>query len=156
MFVHVWNLIFVVVVVVVVFIYMRICVKMYAYFSTDSQLTFACLVWFKVKPTQENNDRLPSLSLNHQRWDSIIFIRHGLVGFLSGNFFSPVVGCKIVAAGLFLRYTYMLLGHYAPKKEKNEHEVCLGFFFFFFFWFPSYISGVHPLLGEIFAYVTVF
>ena len=28
--------------------------------------------------------------------------------------------------------------------------------FFLFFAFPSYISGVHPLLGEIFAYVTVF
>ena len=32
--------------------------------------------------------------------------------------------------------------------------------FFFVFWvffaFPSYISGVHHFLGEIFAYVTVF
>ena len=30
------------------------------------------------------------------------------------------------------------------------------FFFFFFFAFPSYISGVHHFLGEIFAYVTGF
>ena len=30
------------------------------------------------------------------------------------------------------------------------------FFCCFFFAFPSYISGVHHFLGEIFAYVTVF
>ena len=30
------------------------------------------------------------------------------------------------------------------------------FCFVFFFAFPSYISGVHHFLGEIFAYVTVF
>ena len=38
-------------------------------------------------------------------------------------------------------------------------RVCFVFLcclFFFFFSFPSYISGVHHFLSEIFAYVTVF
>ena len=37
-------------------------------------------------------------------------------------------------------------------SQSNQDD----FFFFFFFAFPSYTSGVHHFLGEIFAYVTVF
>ena len=39
---------------------------------------------------------------------------------------------------------------------KHQWSSFFFFFFFFFFAFPSYISGVHPLLGKIFAYLTVF
>ena len=44
------------------------------------------------------------------------------------------------------------------RETEGKWEPCTmcSFFVLFFFAFPSYISGVHHFLGEIFAYVTVF
>ena len=49
------------------------------------------------------------------------------------------------------------LGHFRlPSHTVSYVGFFFCFFVFLFFAFPSYISGRSPLLGEIFAYVTVF
>ena len=112
-------------------------------------------------------------------WPGVSILRLGEVEGLICNFYLSVAARKLVWADPSLRYTSMLQRHRASTAFVHRTRFCVVFvtvpqaasaifisfslnlrqvvifFFFFFFCVPQLYLWGSPLLGEIFAYVTV-
>ena len=56
-------------------------------------------------------------------WPCVSIPWLGEMGTLMGNFYLSVAVCKIIWADLSLRYTRMLLGHYATNTHQHTHTL---------------------------------